>query len=204
MTSTDAVVTPAERLPTLTRQAILDAAFQLLRDEPGVPFSHEAVATRAGVAARTVYRHFAAQSDLTLALWERIRDTTGTRWPQAEAEILPRLAQTFGQFAAHETLTRAVVAAASTAPVAVHGSSEGRAAFRRSLADLLARLDDDDGAQLVAGCLAIYSAPFWLMLRDRGHLTSDGAIAAAATAMDALLAAAHQRASARSTDTTTT
>ena len=188
------VLSPAERQRAATRQAILAAAVRMLREEPTAAFSHETVAERAGVAARTVYRHFPARADLTLALWERIRDTTGTRWPQTEAEILPALRVTFDQFEAHAQFTRAAVAAAANTSYAVHGSVEGRAAFRRSLATLVSALPPGEGDRLVGACLAIYSAPFWQMLRDRGQLSAEDAREAGAAAMDAVLTAARARA----------
>jgi AcrR family transcriptional regulator len=188
------VLSPAERQRVATRQAILDAALRLLREEPATPFSHEAVAERAAVAARTVYRHFPARADLTRALWERIRDTTGTRWPRTEPAILPALRVTFAQFEEHETLTRAAIAAAANTGYPVHGSAEGRAAFREALAEVLAVLPPQEGDRLVAACLAIYSAPFWQMLRDRGQLAAADACEAGAAAMDALLTAARARA----------
>jgi AcrR family transcriptional regulator len=191
----DAVVlSPAERQRAATRQSILDAALRMLREEPATAFSHETVAARAAVAARTVYRHFPARSDLTRALWEQIRDTTGTRWPRTEAAILPALRVTFGQFDEHEALTRAVISAAANTGHPVHGSAEGRAAFREALTDLLAVLPADEGDRLVATCLAIYSAPFWQMLRDRGQLSAAEAGEAGAAAMEATLGAARARA----------
>jgi len=41
-----------------TREVILDAAAQLLRERPGADFSMQEVADRAGVTHRTVYRYF--------------------------------------------------------------------------------------------------------------------------------------------------
>jgi AcrR family transcriptional regulator len=192
--SDTAVLSPAERQRAATRGAILDAALRLLREEPGTPFSHEAVAERAAVAPRTVYRHFPARADLTLALWERIRDTTGTRWPRTEAAILPALREIFAQFDEHEALTRAVIASAASTGYPVHGSVEGRAAFREALTDLLAVLPRPEGDRLVASCLAIYSAPFWQMLRDRGQLSADDAREAGVDAMEAVLTSARTRA----------
>lgn len=184
------VLTPAERQRAATRQAVLEAALRLLREEPTTHFSHESVAARAAVAARTVYRHFPARSDLTLALWERIRDTTGTRWPRTAGAILPSLRVTFAQFEEHETLTRAAITAASSTGHPVHGSAEGRTAFREALAELLAVLPALEGDRLVAACLAIYSAPFWQMLRDRGQLSATEVGEAGVSAMDAVLTAA--------------
>ena len=196
---------PAERQRAATRQAILDAALRLLHEEPGTPFSHEAVAKRAVVAARTVYRHFPSQADLTRALWERIRDTTGTRWPQVEADILPALRTTFSQFEEHEALTRAVIASATSTGHSIHGSAEGRAAFRVALAGLLGGVSPDAGDRLVATCLAISSAPFWQMLRDRGQLSPVAVQDAGAAAMEAVLTAARTHLTAQqSTGTTPT
>jgi AcrR family transcriptional regulator len=165
-------------------------AFQLLTGQPEAPFSHEAVAAAAGVSARTVYRYFPTQSDLVAAVWRHLRDTTGTVWPHALGSIETDLRALYEQFERNDTLTRAVVAASPRANVSVHGSVEGRAAFRSALQPLLAPMTADAGDQLVATCVAIYSAPFWQMLRDRGQLPPEQAIAAACTAMRAVLAAA--------------
>lgn len=184
---------PADRQRTATRHAILDAALALLHEAPGTSLAHEVVAARASVAARTVYRHFATRSDLTHALWAHIRDTTGTRWPRTEGEILPMLRTTFAQFDEHDALTRAVIGSAGSTGHPVHGSAEGRAAFRVALAELLAGLSPVAGDRLVATCLSIYSAPFWQMLRDRGQLSPSEAAEAGAAAMAAVLSAAHTR-----------
>jgi AcrR family transcriptional regulator len=183
----------ATRQRAATRRAILDSALRMLRDEVDIPLSHDAVAERAGVAARTVFRHFPTRHDLTGALWERLRDETGTRWPSTEREIVPMLRGLFDQFERHEALVRNSLRTSASSGYAVHGSAEGRAAFRRSLAALIADLPRADGDRLVATAVAIYSAPFWQMLRDRGQLSAKDAREAAAIAMDATIAAAGAR-----------
>lgn len=170
-----------------TRQAILDAALAQVRERPAEQFSHESLARQAQVSPRTIYRHFPTRHDLTAALWTRLRDEHGTRWPRTEADISPALRRTFRQFSELEALTRAAITAAAGTQYPAHGSIEGRAAFRQCLAGRLAGLSKTDGARLIAGCLAIYSAPFWQMLRDRGQLSGREAEAAAAEAMQALL-----------------
>lgn len=196
---TERADSPADRQRAATRGVILDAALRMVHEEPSEYLAHESVAERAGVSARTVYRHFPTRADLTLALWERIRDRTGTRWPRTEAEIVPFLRVTYGQFDAQEALTRAALSAASSTHHSVHGSNEGRTAFREALADLVQLLPQDEGDRLVAACVAIYSAPFWQMLRDRGQLRGCDAQEAGAAAMDALLTAAHARVAALTT-----
>ena len=177
-----------------TRKAILDSAMAMLREDPVPTISHEAIADRSGIAARTVYRHFPMRGDLAAALWARIRDETGTRWPTTEADIGPAVHAQFGVFEKHETFVRASLFAATTAGITDQGSAEGRAAFGQSLAAVTRDLSPADGKRLVAVCVAIYSAPFWQMLRDRGKLSAVEAREAAAMALDAVISAAKDRA----------
>ena len=53
------------------------------------------------------------------------------------------------------------------------------------------------GAALIAICVAIYSAPFWQMLRDRGKLSAEEAREAAVTTFEAVISAAKERARVR-------
>src|SRR5690606_7215044 len=90
--------------------------------------------------------------------------------------------------------TRASITSAANTGYPAHGSAEGRAAFREALADLLAVLPPDEGDRLIASCVAIYSAPFWQMLRDRGRRSASEAREAGVATMDALRTAARARA----------
>lgn len=172
-----------------TRDLILETALEIFvqSDEP---FSHEAIAARAGMSARTVYRHFPAQSDLFLALWQRHRAETETRFPSREEDLLPLVHTQFRQFEKHASLVRAVLSSPASAEILTHGWREGHAEFQKALAGLTAELPDKQARWLVAVCQSIYSAPFWQMLRTRGELTGDEAADAAAWAMEAVLAAA--------------
>jgi AcrR family transcriptional regulator len=177
-----------------TRNAILDCAMTAMREEPGRTVSHEAIAERSGIAARTVYRHFPVRGDLVAALWTRIRDDTGTRWPTTEADVMPSVRAQFAQFEKHEALVRATIVASATTDYPAHGSAEGRAAFGQSLAAITNGHASAEKRSLIAVCVAIYSAPFWQMLRDRGKLSAEEAREAAAMALDAVISAAKARA----------
>lgn len=169
----------------------------MLHDDPASTVSHEAIAGRSGIAARTVYRHFPTRGHLAGALWERIRDETGTRWPATGADIAPSVRAQFAQFEKHETFVRASIVAAAMADYRAHGSAEGRAAFQQSLAAVTRALSPAESRRLIAVCMAIYSAPFWQMLRDRGKLSAAEAGEAAATALHAVISAATARARVR-------
>lgn len=180
-----------------TRNAVLDTAMRMLRENPASTISHEAIADRSGIAARTVYRHFRTRGHLVAALWARIRDETGTRWPTTEADIAASVRAQFAQFEKHERFVRASIATPATAAYQEHGSAEGRAAFHQSLATVTRDLSPAESRRLIAICVAMYSAPFWQMLRDRGKLSAEEAREAAATAFEAVISAAKTRARVR-------
>ena len=173
-----------------TRDHIVAAAKNLLLDAPTEPFSHERVAQAAGVGARTVYRHFPTRADLMQALWEKVRDETRTRFPNTEDEVVAFARTQFNEFNEREALVRASNAFPAAGELRARGSLEGRPAFRRSLAAITKNLSEWEQRRLVAVCLAIYSAPFWLLLRDRGELSGAEPGDAAAWALATLLRAA--------------
>ena len=182
-------ITLREKHAAATRDQILDQAYALLVNDPDQPFSHEAIAARAGVGARTVYRYFPAQSDLYEALWLRVRKQAGTIFPSLEAQILPQIPILFGGFDRNEKVIRAVLESPAGHRIRERGAPEGRAAFSQSLAQLTADMSGAQKRQVVAIFLAIYSAPFWDLLRRRGGLSGGEAIAAAEWATSALIEA---------------
>ena len=176
-----------EKRAATTRDHILDEAYELLVNHPDEAFSHEAIAARAGVGARTVYRYFPAQSDLYEELWVRVRKQAGTIFPSSEAEILPQIPILFGGFDRNEKLICAILESPAGHRVRERGAPEGRAAFSKGLAELTAGMSPVEKRQVVAVFLAIYSAPFWELLRKRGGLSGADAIAAAEWAMSTLI-----------------
>jgi hypothetical protein len=77
---------------------------------------------------------------------------------------------------------------------------EGRAAFAQSLAAVTSKLSSAESRRLIAICVAIYSAPFWKMLCIRGKLSAEEAREAAASALEAVIAAAKTIGKPRPTD----
>ena len=191
--NTGETVTLREKHVAATRDHILDEAYDLLVDHADQPFSHEAIAARAGVGARTVYRYFPAQSDLYEELWLRVRKQAGTIFPSSEAEILPQIPILFGGFDRNENLIRAVLESPAGHRVRERGAPEGREAFSKSLAGLTAGMSPAEKRRVVAIFLAIYSAPFWELLRERGGLSGGDAIAAAEWAMSTLIQGLRRR-----------
>jgi len=179
-----------ERQTAHTREHIIDVAKALLVQAPTEPFSHEKVALAAGLGARTVYRHFPSRADLMQALWERVRADSKTRFPSNEDEVVSFARTQFNEFNEREGLVRASLSFSASTELRARGSLEGRPAFRRSLAHITKHLPASEQRRLIAVCLAIYSAPFWQLLRDRGELAGDEPGEAASWALMVVLEAA--------------
>jgi AcrR family transcriptional regulator len=176
-----------------TRDYILNAAFDLLINHPELPLSHEAVAKAGGIGSRTVYRYFPAQADLFEAMWQKVRERSGTVFPTAEAEIIPKIAVMFRAFDENEKLVRAVMESAAGARVRAQGAAEGRASFDQSLNGVTRGFSSVERRQMRSVFQCIHSGPFWQMLHDRGELNAPEAIAAASWAAQVLLDALRHR-----------
>ena len=181
-----------DRQTATTRAEILDVAFEMLTRHPNDAFSHEAIAKKAGMGARTVYRHFPSRAELLQALWERLRGTTGIRFPADEEDVVPFIRDVFQQFEDHQALVRAVLNSSVGTEVRKTGAVRGRADLTKSLAKVLDGLPPRRQAQVVAVFLTVYSGNFWQTLRDRGGLSGPDAQEAAAWTVEALLAAARK------------
>lgn len=190
-----------EKQAAATRLHLLNEAYQLLVDHPDQPFSHEAVAERAGVGARTVYRYFPTQSDLYEELWARVRELAGTTFPTSEEEILPRVPDLFEGFERSEKVITAVLESPAGHRVRERGGPEGRAAFKKSLKQLTDGMTAAQQRRSIAVFVAIYSAPFWQLLRERGKLSEADAVAAAEWAMSTLIEGLREESRTRSNDT---
>lgn len=178
-----------DRQSAATREQILQVAMQQLGQGPRGTFSHESIAEAACMGARTVYRHFPDRASLLQALWERLREATKVRFPASESEILPMARAVFQEFDANETLVRAVLTSPAGTEVRERGGVEGRAAFEQSLAPLLDGMTETERARIVAVFVAVYSAPFWNLLRERGKLSGPDAQEAVVWALTSLLRA---------------
>src|SRR5260221_12981374 len=159
------------RQTAATREEILDVAMNMLSTGAQDRFSHESIAQAAGMGARTVYRHFPHRAELLQALWLRVRDSTDTKFAAQEEDVVPFVRSVFHSFDQHESLVRAVLSSAAGTEVRERGGVEGRRGFAHRLSGLLAGLGATERARIIAVFVAIYSTPFWQLLKDRVGLT---------------------------------
>jgi AcrR family transcriptional regulator len=184
-----AAPTLRDRQTAATREQILEVAMQQLGQGPRGTFSHESIAEVAGMGARTVYRHFPDRASLLQALWEKLRVATHLRFPTKEDEILSLARTAFQELDDNETLVRAVLTSPAGTEVRERGGVEGRAAFEQSLGPLLDGMPELERSRIIAVFVAIYSAQFWDLLRERSKLSGPDAQEAVVWALKSLLRA---------------
>jgi AcrR family transcriptional regulator len=174
-----------ERQKDSTREEIVSTAMRLLRDSGDM--THEAIAEQSGMSVRTVFRHFPSRDVLIAATWERLKADTGTRFPQSEAEIVEMAPDMYRRFDDHHELVRAFLFSGVGSEVRDAGAVEGREAFERALHQVTKHLPPQRRRQATAVFLALYSAPAWQLMRDRGRLSGEEAAQAVKWAMSTLL-----------------
>lgn len=172
-TLTGTTNTLRERQKDSTRNEIVRVALQMLRLKGEI--SHESIAAVAGMAARTVYRHFPSREALIAATWEQVKADTDTRFPQMEEEILTLTPSMFRNFNKHERLVRAFLSSGVAVEVGDRGAQEGRRAFQGALHSATKHLPPKKRKQAIAAFLALYSASTWRLMRDRGELSPEEA-----------------------------
>lgn len=176
-----------------TREEIIDKAMELHAAGAEI-VSHELIASEAGMSSRTVYRHFPDRTALMRAIWLRLREIADIRFPTAEADIVPFAREAFASLDAHAPLVKAVMASVAGAQLQRLPAGEAAAAFSKSLASLLEGATAAERKRYIAVFTAVYSAPFWQLLRERGGLAGREAQEATAWLMETVLDALRSKA----------
>jgi AcrR family transcriptional regulator len=158
-----------------THHRIIEAAIGLLTERPHSEFSHESVGRHAGIASRTVYRHFPARADLLDGIWAELDQQLGlsqlpTTSSAALIAFVPELFRRLDESAA-------VVDALITSNVG-HEMSR-RSEERRLHAIDLALTRETSGLPRVErdrliGLVRVLTSPMtWHLLRQNARVTGD-------------------------------
>jgi AcrR family transcriptional regulator len=173
----------------LTRGRIVEAALDLLREGKPDGLTFAAVAARAGMTERTVYRHFETREALMAAAWTRIADLVKTpempRTPDA-AIAQPRTA--FPAFDAQERLMRMLVLSFEGHAIRLGVNEARTAAFRAAVKLARPDLKEPEFTRLCAAVQLLDSSFAWLMMKDYWGLSGHDAGRAASDAIATLLA----------------
>ena len=171
-----------------TRDLILDALTELLNERPSDEISTRDLAAVAGVAERTVYRHFPDRGALHEGLSQRAIDAGGKDVDDARSldDVAEMMIEVFEHFEQHEAANRAAVLL-NADPRRLAADSTRRSQTWRELTDrTFPDLDDDQRRTLAALTRILASSQTWLRLREeyamKGH-ESGPAVSWAMTAM---------------------
>jgi len=158
-----------------TKERVLDAAVAELADGDG-DLTVPAVAQRAAVSLRTVYRHFPTKQALLLGVAERYQQRFGAPY-LGSLDELPAAAERMAQsFRTDEQLTRAVL---RLDPAAVAPERAARlAALERTLEPVLVGRTPEERRRIVGVMYAAHGLLMWQTLRAYVGLDEEEAAAA--------------------------
>lgn len=177
-----------ERQTEDTRRRIVEAALELIQEDPDGSFSHEQIAARAEIALRTVYRHFPSRTELLDAVWqESDRRLQLTNYPDTEQALLASLDPVFGTMDRNADLMRGLLRSNAGQEMRRRDNERRRSGVVKALAGVTSHLSNDERRRVTAVFQALYSARTWEMMRDRAHLNDGESAQAIAWAMNTLL-----------------
>ncbi|MGN6370388.1 MAG: TetR/AcrR family transcriptional regulator [Phycisphaerae bacterium] len=176
-----------------TRNAIVEAAIQLLTDSPHQELSHDRVARHARIATRTVYRYFPSPGELLDAAWNEIDRQLGlSEYPSSESDLLSAAPRVFRRLDERGPLIAALLSSNAGKEMRRRNNERRRAAIRQALRNATTNLPPRKAAQVAGIFQVLFSAPAWQILRERARLPGDDAAEAVHWAMRALLASLYE------------
>lgn len=179
----------------LTRELILQAVAELLSEESPSDLSMPAVAQKAGVSLRTVYRYFAAREELLVAAADWINERMFGGVPFGDTiDDLPRLFRyACERFDEHPKLARAMALSQAGRSVRSHRRARRLEAVRRALAGVTDRLTEREQRGAFAVFCYLENMLAWVTMHDEGGLDGAEVGDAVEWAMRALIADLRRR-----------
>ena len=185
-----------EQQAATTRDRIVAAAITLLTESTRADLSHETVALAAGIATRTVYRHFPARADLLDATWEEIDRRLGlSELPETNsADLLAAIPRLFARLDANARVVTALITTSVGHEMSQRTGSRRLRAIESALASDTRAMPRRQRARVIALARVLTSPMTWYLLRQKTHVTGDEPARAVAWAIESLL---HQPATGR-------
>jgi AcrR family transcriptional regulator len=160
-------------------ERILDAFIALL-SEGAADLSHDAVADRAGIGRRTVYRYFPDRPALMEGALMRVRALAGPQvaYPGSAAELLNTLEPIYTGFDAIAPVVTMLRTTPQGRQLRLAQNARRVAAYTNAIADEVKALPPEDRKLATAMLQVLHTTP-WLEMRD--HWGLDGGQIARAT-----------------------
>jgi AcrR family transcriptional regulator len=175
-----------------TRDRILDAVVDVVTREGVHSFTVQNVADAAGVAHRTVYRHFATREDLLDGLDDRIErrgKAAGIGPALKELNDLPNLVtEAYTSFDSLRDAMRAYVVISIALGRRVRSFDRRTLDFRKQIARAFPSLTHKEIKEASAVIRLLASTRSWFLLTSELDLSTDAAARAASHAVEVLLA----------------
>lgn len=161
------------------RRRILDA-FIAMTSEADADRSHEAVAARAGVARRTVYRYFPDRTALMDAALLRVRELAGpgVTYPTSAEELVATLEPIYTGFDAIAPIAIVLRSTPQGRALRLAQNERRVASYTKALSEVVKELPAQDRKLATAMLQVLHTTP-WLEMRD--HWGLDGRQIARAT-----------------------
>lgn len=171
-----------------TRARILDAAVALIEEAGETPLTMLAVAERAGVTDRTVYRHFETRDALVRATWSRMQQLVASQgFPRTAEAMIESPLRLFPRFDAARELVRASLYSPAGLDMRMSSNIERQEAMLSSVRDAFPNADEQWLRRRAAIAQLINSAYAWEVLRQYWDIEGEEAGKAAAEALAILL-----------------
>lgn len=171
-----------------TRLRILDAAVALIEEAGETPLTMAAVAERAGVTDRTVYRHFETRDALVRATWSRMQQRVASRgFPRTAQDMVESPVQLFPRFDSARELVRASLYSPAGLDIRMSSNAERQDAVLSAVRDAFPDADERWLRRRAAIAQLINSAYAWEVLRQYWDIEGEEAGKAAAEALAILL-----------------
>jgi AcrR family transcriptional regulator len=184
----DTVTSIRQAHKDLTRERILDAAIEVIGDEGETTLTIAAVAARAGITERTVYRHFETRDALVEAVWPRMQaQVNSPGFPKSARALVATPPKLFPAFDEHEGLVLASVYSPAGREVRQRSNKERQKAILGCVAEALPDMAPEALWRRAAIAQLIDSAYGWAVMKELWGLDGEEAGRAAAEAIAVLL-----------------
>jgi hypothetical protein len=175
----------------LTRERILEAAIECLNDEDLEQLTVEAVAAKAGVTKRTIYRHFATREDMLTACWPLMQKMVGLpgtgNFENTAAGLMAMPMKLFPNFDKQPGIVRASAYSRAGRELRISVNERRKASFLKAAKEARPDLDEAGALRLAATIQLLCSAFAWSVMRDFWGLRGDQSGQAVTDALNVLL-----------------
>lgn len=177
-----------EAQAAITRERIVDACVEAMRS--GADLTYAAVAARAQVQERTVYRHFPKKEDLESALWDWIvKHLTHVAFDaKNEDQLVAAMRESFAGFDAGAPLIQAMLHSPQGLAVRQRQQPARRTMFEAAIDSEVPGAPRQIRNRAAALLQVLYSAGSWELLRNFWDMDATEAASAVELGIRSLLA----------------